>query len=90
MLGCKKRNPTYATKMMSKRSSYVEHPFGTLKQRAGLHHFLMRGLEKYRGEFSLMAVGYNFTRVLNRLGAEAFRDYCAQQLRKGEKRAVFI
>lgn len=78
-----------AAKMMRKRSSYVEHPFGTLKHRAGMHHFLMRGLEKCRGEFCLMAVCYNFTRVLNILGVEAFRDYCAQRLRRGEKRTVF-
>lgn len=53
-------------------------PFGTLKHRADMHHFLMRGLEKCRGEFSLMAVCYNFSRMLNILGVEAFRDYCAQ------------
>jgi transposase len=75
--------------MMIKRSSTVEHPFGTLKHRAGLHHFLMRGLEKCRGEFSLMALCYNFTRVLNILGVEAFRDYCAQRLGNGEENQVF-
>ncbi len=75
--------------MMIKRSSYVEHPFGTLKHRAGMHHFLMRGLEKCRGEFSLMALCYNFTRVLNILGVAAFRDYCAQRLGNREKNQVF-
>jgi hypothetical protein len=74
-----------ARPMMIKRSSYVEHPFGTLKHRAGMHHFLMRGLEKCRGEFSLMALCYNFTGVLNILGVAAFRDYCAQRLGNGEK-----
>jgi len=78
-----------ARPMMIKRSSLVEHPFGTLKHRAGLHHFLMRGLEKCRGEFSLMALCYNFTRVLNVLGVAAFRDYCAQRLQKGEQNPVF-
>jgi hypothetical protein len=68
-----------ARPMMVKRSSYVEHPFGTLKHRAGMHHFLMRGLEKCRGELSLMALCYNFTRVLNILGVEAFRDHCDQR-----------
>lgn len=75
--------------MMKKRSSYVEHPFGTLKHRAGMHHFLVRGLEKCRGEFSLMALCYNFTRVLNILGVEAFRDYCAQRLGDVAKKPVF-
>ena len=61
-----------------KRSAMVEHPFGTLKCRAGWNHFLVRGLNKVRGEWSLMALAYNFTRVLNILGLQAFRDYCAQ------------
>jgi transposase len=60
------------------RSALVEHPFGTLKCRAGWNHFLVRGLTKVRGEWSLMALAYNFTRVLNILGLQAFRDYCAQ------------
>jgi transposase len=75
--------------MMIKRSSYVEHPFGTLKHRAGMHHFLMRGLEKCRGEFNLMALSYNFTRVLNILGVEAFRDDCARRSGNGAKKPVF-
>jgi hypothetical protein len=41
--------------IMRQRSALVEHPFGTLKRRAGWDHFLMRGLEKSQGEFSLMA-----------------------------------
>jgi transposase len=65
--------------IMKKRGALVEHPFGTLKHRAGIHHFLMRGLEKCRGEFSLMILAYNFTRVLNILGVDKLRDYCAQR-----------
>lgn len=61
------------------RGALVEHPFGTLKHRAGMHHFLMRGLEKCRGEFSLMVLGYNFTRALNTLGVDVLRDYCVQR-----------
>jgi hypothetical protein len=34
---------------MKQRGALVEHPFGTLKHRAGMHHFLMRGKEKCRG-----------------------------------------
>jgi hypothetical protein len=66
-------------KPMKKRASLVEHPFGTLKHRAGMHHFLMRGIEKCRGEFSLMIFCYNFTRVLNILGIDKFREYCAHR-----------
>lgn len=44
-----------------------------------MNHFLMRGLAKCRGEFSLMLLGYNFTRLLNILGTDALRDYCARR-----------
>jgi hypothetical protein len=65
--------------IMRQRGALVEHPFGTLKRRAGWDHFLMRGLEKSTGEFSLMVLGYNFTRVLNILGIDTLRDYCVQR-----------
>jgi transposase len=61
-----------ADKLMRRRSAIVEHPFGTLKCRAGYQHFLVRGFDKVRGEWSLMALSYNFTRVLNILGFERF------------------
>ena len=67
------------SQMMRKRGAIVEHPIGTLKHRAGMHHFLMRGLEKCRGEFSLMVLSYNFTRVLNILGTDFIREYCVQR-----------
>ena len=70
--------------IMKKRSSVVEHPFGTVKFRAGMHHFLMRGLKKCRGEFDLMALAYNFTRVLNIIGLNKLRDYCAQRTENGQ------
>jgi hypothetical protein len=61
-----------AVELMRRRSAIVEHPFGTLKCRAGYRHFLLRGFDKVRGEWSLMALCYNFTRVLNILGFERF------------------
>jgi transposase len=61
-----------ARDLMRRRSAIVEHPFGTLKCRAGYRHFLVRGFDKVRGEWSLMALCYNFTRVLNILGFEGF------------------
>ena len=74
---------------MKKRGALVEHPFGTLKHRAGMHHFLMRGLEKCRGEFSLMTLAYNFTRVLNILGVDKLRDYCVQRSENRVKNAQY-
>jgi transposase len=61
-----------AEDLMRRRSGIVEHPFGTLKCRAGYRHFLVRGFKKVRGEWSLMALCYNFTRVLNILGFDRF------------------
>jgi transposase len=61
-----------AGELMRRRSGIVEHPFGTLKCRAGYRHFLLRGFNKVRGEWSLMALCYNFTRALNILGFERF------------------
>ena len=63
------------------RSALVEHPFGTLKRWAGMDHFLMRGLGKCRGEFSLMTLSYNFKRVMNVLGPAAFAEHCLQKQR---------
>jgi hypothetical protein len=65
--------------MMRLRASVVEHPFGTLKCRAGYRHFLLRGFDKVRGEWSLMALCYNFSRVLNIVGLDNFREYIAQR-----------
>ncbi len=68
---------------MRQRASLVEHPFGALKRWFGWDHFLVRGFEKVRGGMSLMVLGYNLTRVINILGLQAFRDYCAQRLPGG-------
>jgi transposase len=62
----------HAGTMMRRRSALAEHPFGTLKCRAGYRHFLLRGFDKVRGEWSLMALCYNFTRVLNIFGIQGF------------------
>jgi hypothetical protein len=65
---------------MRQRTSLVEHPLGTLKRWFGWDHFLVRGFEKVRGAMTRMVLGYNRPRVLNILGWQAFRDYCAQRL----------
>ena len=67
--------------LMRRRGALVEHPFGTLKRWAGMDHFLMRGLGKCRGEFSLMTLSYNFKRVMNELGGAAFSEHCRQKQR---------
>jgi transposase len=70
---------TQADTLMRRRGALAEHPFGTLKCRAGYRHFLLRGFEKVRGEWSLMALCYNFTRVLNILGLDRFIAYLAKR-----------
>ncbi len=69
-----------ADALMRRRFALVEHPFGTIKCRAGYRHFLLRGFDKVRGEWSLMALCYNFTRVLNILGLDRFIKAVAETL----------
>lgn len=67
-----------ADRLMRRRAGLAEHPFGTLKCRAGYRHFLVRGFDKVGGEWSLMALCYNFTRVLNIVGFDGFLAYLAE------------
>ena len=62
---------------MRRRAELAEHPFGTLKCRAGYRHFLVRGFDKVRGEWSLVALCYNFSRVLSILGFDSLMGYLA-------------
>jgi transposase len=68
-----------AGELMRQRACLVEHPFGTLKCRAGYRHFLVRGFNKVRGEWSLMALCYNFARVLSILGFDNLTAYLARR-----------
>jgi transposase len=61
-----------AKALMRRRAELAEHPFGTLKCRAGYRHFLVRGFNKVRGEWGLMALCYNFSRVLTIMGVDGF------------------
>jgi transposase len=64
---------------MRRRAELAEHPFGTLKCRAGYRHFLVRGFNKVRGEWSLMALCYNFSRVLSIIGLDRLIAYFAKR-----------
>ena len=50
---------------MALRKQLVGHPFGTIKRWFGYIYFLVRGLERVRGEWTLMTLCYNLKRVLN-------------------------
>jgi hypothetical protein len=54
-----------APQKIKQRKGLVEHPFGTIKRALGYDHFLLKGLEKVRTEWSLITLAYNFKRVLN-------------------------
>lgn len=54
--------------IIAQRRNLVEHPFGTIKFWQGYHHFLTKGLERVRAEFTLSCLAYNFRRVVNLLG----------------------
>lgn len=69
-----------AAPLMRRRAGLAEHPFGTLKCRAGYRHFLVRGFDKVRGEWSLMALAYNFTRVLAIVGFDGFLAHLAKRI----------
>jgi hypothetical protein len=47
------------------RKLLCEHPFGTIKRFLGYSYFLMKGLVKVRGEWSLITLAYNLKHVLN-------------------------
>ena len=51
-------------KKYKKRLYTVEPIFGHLKYNLGFKHFLLRSLEKVRGEFKLMCIGYNLRKIL--------------------------
>jgi len=74
---------------MRRRAELAEHPFGTLKCRAGYRHFLVRGFDKVRGEWSLMALCYNFSRALNIVGLDRLIGYFAERARKSSSVHLF-
>lgn len=78
----RQRMETKGAEMMRKRSELCEHPFGTLKRWCGWTHFLLRGLEKVRGEWHLLMFAYNFKRVLSICGMAAFRAYCSTRTQR--------
>jgi transposase len=60
--------------LMLQRKSSVEHPYGTMKWTWDGYYFLVKGLKKVKGEFSLMTLSYNLRRVLNLLGVECLLE----------------
>ena len=63
--------------LFAQRKALSEHPFGTMKRAMDQGYFLLRGLSKVRGEFSLTALAYNLKRVLNIVGVPGLLDALA-------------
>ena len=57
-----------APALFAQRKALVEHPFGTMKRGMDQGYFLLKGLAKVRGEFSLTVLAYNLKRVFNVVG----------------------
>jgi transposase len=56
---------------MRLRKRIVEHPYGTIKQRMGATHFVMKRLPNVQAEMSLHVLAYNLTRVISIIGVPA-------------------
>ena len=56
--------------VIAQRQALVEHPFGSIKFWQEQRAFMLRGLEKVRGEFQLSALAYNMKRAINIVGME--------------------
>jgi len=63
--------------LFARRKALAEHPFGTMKRAMDQGYFLLKGLRKVRGEFSLTVLAYNLKRVLNLVGVPRLLDALA-------------
>ena len=63
--------------LYAKRKELAEHPYGTMKRAMDQGYFLLKGLRKVRGEFSLTVLAYNLKRVLNIVGVPQLLDAVA-------------
>jgi transposase len=63
--------------LFAQRKALSEHPFGTMKRGMDQGYFLLKGLRKVRGEFSLTTLAYNLKRVLHLVGVPRLLDALA-------------
>ena len=73
-LQTKRGRQRYAQRMQT-----VEPVFGQIKQCRGFRQFLLRGLKKVSGEWSLICTGHNLLKLF-RWGAGLFRKSTAEQI----------
>lgn len=61
--------------LYKKRQAIVEHPFGTIKRQRHMTHTLLKSKEKVNGEFALIFLGYNFSRILTMIKDNVLNIY---------------
>ena len=66
--------------MYARRKVIVEPVFGQIKEGRGFRRFLLRGLNKMRGEWSLVCLTHNLLKL--------WRYGCAASVVSHEKRAL--
>lgn len=66
-----------APELFAQRKALAEHPFGTMKRAMDQGYFLLKGLRKVRGEFSLTVLAYNLKRVLTILSVPRLMEALA-------------
>ncbi len=73
-----KLNSVDARDRLKERDTTVEPAFGNIKQNLGFRRFNLRGLEKVKGEFTLMCIAHNlnilFKMIQNRRCAEVMQS----------------
>lgn len=52
-------------KEYKKRMHTAEPPFGNIKHNLGYRYFLLRGLQKVKGEFNLMSIAHNIKKIFH-------------------------
>ena len=73
-----------------KRLSTVEPVLGNLKKNLGYRDFLLRGLEKVRGEFQLMCIAHNIKKIHKYVTSEEGGGFSAQKWQKTENHSSFL
>lgn len=63
---------------LEKRKCLSEHPFGTIKRYMDGDHFLLKGLRKVGAEAKLLALGYNFRRLIAIFGSRELARIMAE------------
>jgi len=62
--------------LYKRRQEIVEHPYGTIKRQWGYNYIVTKkGIERASADVGFMFIAYNFRRLLNIIGKDAFRNY---------------